>query len=95
MGVAISVFFEHQYKDKWKQLEHENLPLFLQKKKVIPLVQRAIKKGILKRQPCVKCGKTKKIHGHHPDYSKPLKVIWLCVSCHKKEHARLNKLNKQ
>lgn len=30
------------------------------------------------------CGKP---HGHHPDYSRPLDVVWLCVKHHKEAHA--------
>jgi len=29
---------------------------------------------------------TQKLHAHHPDYSKPLEVIWLCVPCHCRLH---------
>lgn len=28
-----------------------------------------------------------KPHGHHPDYSRPLDVVWLCDSHHKAAHA--------
>lgn len=49
-------------------------------------VARAIKKGILKRQMC-NCGNLK-TEAHHPDYYKPLEVIWLCINCHRKEHLK-------
>jgi len=42
----------------------------------------ALIKGIIERQPCVVCGDPKS-HGHHPDHSKPLEVIWLCPLHHK------------
>lgn len=53
-------------------------------------LMRAIKKCIVKRPSkcqicCIKCVP----HGHHTDYSKPLKVMWLCPLCHKNQH-RLN-----
>lgn len=38
------------------------------------------------RKPCF-CGK--KAQAHHPDYTKPLDVIWLCSSHHAEEHRRL------
>ena len=49
----------------------------------------AVKHGKLERQPCGICGSIKNIHGHHPDYSKPLEVIWLCRTHHYAEHERL------
>jgi hypothetical protein len=36
---------------------------------------------------CFVCGDKKTIK-HHPDYDKPLKVFWLCSSCHRKLHRR-------
>lgn len=47
--------------------------------------KQAIKKGILKRpETCVCCGRSGsgRIVAHHPDYSKPLEVQWLCDTCH-------------
>lgn len=48
-------------------------------------VRHAIEKGILKREPCIICGENN-AEGHHDDYSKPLKVTWLC----KKHHTDLH-----
>lgn len=47
-----------------------------------------IKKGtIVRPDNCQACGDEGIPHGHHDDYSKPLDVEWLCVPCHKLEHA--------
>lgn len=32
------------------------------------------------------CDETSKIEAHHPDYSKPLIIMWLCRKCHLKHH---------
>lgn len=48
-------------------------------------VTRAIKSGKIIRKPCVVCGETK-THGHHKDYEKPLKVMWLCALHHRAIH---------
>lgn len=41
---------------------------------------------------CEKCGSDNKLLAHHSDYRKPLDVVWLCYSCHKKHHTLLNNL---
>lgn len=47
--------------------------------------------GRLKKEKpsvCQKCGSSGRIHGHHPDYSKPLEVMWLYPRCHGLEHRK-------
>jgi len=51
-------------------------------------VTRAVRSGLLERQPCVRCGETKSL-AHHEDYDKPLDVMWLCQPCHKQRHKEL------
>lgn len=48
-------------------------------------VQYALRSGKLQKQPCWVCGD--KAEGHHPDYSRPLDVVWLCPPHHKQAHA--------
>lgn len=55
------------------------------------LVRAAIEAGKLKRQPCEVCGKTNNqetIEAHHPDYAKPLEVVWLCRKHHSERHRK-------
>jgi hypothetical protein len=50
-------------------------------------VMCALKKGILKKQPCEECGSDAlKSHAHHDDYNKPLDVRWLCSIHHREWH---------
>jgi len=56
--------------------------------------QAALKSGRLTRKPCEACGGPEKAHMHHEDYSKPLKVKWLCRRCHVAEHAKIRKNGK-
>ena len=51
-------------------------------------VSKAVKKGLLIRQPCCRCGEQKSL-AHHEDYDKPLEVMWLCQPCHKQRHKEL------
>lgn len=48
----------------------------------------AVKAGKIVRSGCVECGSLDS-DGHHDDYSKPLKVIWLCPEHHKQRHVKL------
>lgn len=45
------------------------------------MIAKLISDGLIKRLDCQVCGK-EKTDGHHPDYEKPLEVIWLCRSHH-------------
>lgn len=49
----------------------------------------AVRKGkIVKPKHCSKCGKEGKIDGHHHNgYENRLDVVWLCRSCHVREHS--------
>jgi len=49
-------------------------------------VHVAIRRGQIQRQPCEVCGDPK-TDAHHPDYSKPLDVNWLCRRHHQQWHA--------
>lgn len=46
------------------------------------IANRKIK--IPKGQICVKCKKSLATEKHHEDYTKPLKVKFVCVKCHRK-----------
>lgn len=52
------------------------------------LLDNAIRDGKIVRQPCERCGASK-AQAHHPDYGRPLDVVWLCFKCHRKEHGQL------
>ena len=44
---------------------------------------RAVAAGRVARpESCDFCGVVGPVDGHHPDYSSPLYVLWLCRSCH-------------
>lgn len=50
---------------------------------VIHLLRR---NGWLTPQPCQRCGHTDHLDAHHPDYDRPLDVIWLCRTHHNELH---------
>lgn len=48
---------------------------------------RAVKKGLIVKPNCCSiCHQPCKPEAHHPDYSKPLEVLWLCQPCHRNQH---------
>ena len=51
-------------------------------------VARAVKNGILNKEPCSICG-DKKSMAHHESYDKPLEVVWYCQIHHKKRHKEM------
>lgn len=57
--------------------------------KVKDAVKYAVKTGKLVKTPCEVCGEVR-VEGHHPDYSKPLNVVWLCRKHHQEIHSSLH-----
>jgi hypothetical protein len=70
-----------EYKRRWRS---ENRP----KWQAHNAVAKALQNGTLIKQVCEQCGGIES-KAHHPDYSKPLDVVWLCDDCHRREHSRL------
>jgi hypothetical protein len=53
-------------------------------------IMNEIRRGRMKRpQNCEICMKECKPDAHHPDYTMPLKVNWLCKICHAQKHGKL------
>jgi len=66
----------------WKKLNPE-------KCKASKLVTIALKLGKLKKpKHCSNCEIERKLVAHHDNYEFPLRVRWLCYSCHQKLHIR-------
>lgn len=53
----------------------------------------AVRDGKIHRLPCQVCGESKS-EGHHPDYDRPLDVVWLCVLHHKAAHKLANAIER-
>ena len=58
---------------------------FPDRRKANVAVGNAVRDGRLKKLPCQVCGVS--AIAHHPDYSRPLDVVWLCQPHHKQAHA--------
>lgn len=56
-----------------------------ERRKAHIITGNAIKNGKLLKQPCWVCGNG--AEAHHPDYDRPLDVVWLCNPHHKQTHA--------
>ena len=69
---------------------YKNDPVLKQKMKARFAVRNAVRrKALIKPTKCSKCGKVGVIQAHHYNgYEKEnyLKIKWICVSCHIKEH---------
>lgn len=79
-GKERNAYYNETYRERWPGRQKARLTLY-----------NAIRSGHIIRQPCIICG-TAKAEAHHPDYSKALEVIWLCMPCHKELHHTSHKL---
>lgn len=69
------------YTEKKREWWHKNKDRL----KVAYAVKYAVKSGKLIKLPCFVCGEIE-VEGHHPDYSRPLDVVWLCKTHHREVH---------
>lgn len=66
---------------------HSDLdPVAKAKANVRAYTKEYVKRGKIKKTPCVVCG-DEKSEAHHTDYTKPLDVTWLCRKHHLELHA--------
>lgn len=84
--------YQREYNRKWRKnngyaIEYKWAKNNTEKRKVHRLLQYAVKIGHIIKKPCEVCGE--KAVAHHPDYSKPLEVKWLCKIHHRAEHERI------
>jgi hypothetical protein len=76
-----------------REIDRNNRIKYSVKKSATSKLHSAILCGrIIKPNKCTRCPSTVNIQGHHPDYDKPLDVIWLCAICHKLEHKKIHQL---
>lgn len=59
------------------------------------MITTRLQNGGLTPDPCTVCSTTENIQSHHPDYSKPLEVVWLCKKHHQDLHAGRLALTKE
>jgi len=74
-----------KYIKQWKNQSKKHYTFYKLKDCARHKVYNALKTGKLKRMPCVVCKKLK-VYAHHPDYSKPLDIVWLCSYHHHELH---------
>lgn len=48
-------------------------------------VHRTLRKGIILKRACLMCNLTRTV-AHHPNYKKPLQVVWVCKPHHHQIH---------
>jgi Bacillus phage endonuclease len=78
-------------REKYKQQALKLREKYPEKARARSLLSNAVCDGkIIRPSKCSLCGWDQgKIEAHHPDYSKPLEVIWVCKSCHFLVHDRI------
>ncbi len=75
-------------REKAYNKEYRKRPYVRVKQFAHKYVFNAIEAGEIKREPCAICEK-EQAQAHHPDYSQPLMIVWLCLDCHRKVHSLL------
>ena len=76
-------------KAKRRRIYAESFQRHKEKQRARIALHRAVNAGtVMVPWSCTECGNFTKLHGHHDDYNQPLKVAWLCSTCHAKRHLK-------
>lgn len=81
----------YRQKDSYKAMHRRISSNWIRANNQKTLAHRAIKNEIRSGrmtapEVCERCHRYFKTQAHHPDYNKPLDVMWLCENCHKEIH---------
>lgn len=90
--IAQSKYFRTEKGKQKYQMQGELVrKRFPEKSRARSLLSNALCDGkLMKPSKCSLCGSEEyAIDGHHPDYSKPLEVIWVCKPCHGIIHRKI------
>lgn len=74
-------------RNKWVK-EYRRNPVVWAKYLVRQIAKRAVMSGKIEKLPCAQCGAPNS-EKHHPDYSQPLVIVWLCRPCHQSLHMKI------
>ena len=80
-----------EYRREWKKRNPEAAKAwnrrYPEKRRAQNLLWKAILSGkIVRPTICQECGQEGRVEAHHPDYSKPFEVLWLCNRDHVAAH---------
>lgn len=79
--------YYHANKERFRAIIYKSIEKHKEKQTARVALKAALNKGFMVRpDTCSVCNTPCKPHGHHDDYTKPLDVRWLCVSCHADAH---------
>lgn len=80
--------------EKYRQIHKGSMAKYLEEHPervaAATIVGNALRSKRLTRLPCLVCGNV--AEAHHADYSRPLDVMWLCVTHHKEVHKLTRRL---
>lgn len=81
-----------QWLKKWKRQYRQRSPMRF---KAQAAVRGAVRRGLIKKEPCAICASNQDIEAHHHKGYEPenwLEIQWLCRVCHNKTHGKLGGL---
>lgn len=82
---------KYRQTQKYKNAVNKHRLKFPEKRQANIIIMNALRAGkIIRPNHCSICNKICVPEGHHPDYSNPLDVVWMCKNCHTAIHWRPN-----